>query len=364
MTFSAPFRRLLPLMNGAMRKHIVISLYLLPLLAPVLKAGAQTNGVAADSSIIRGWALSCRVQRGYINIADTTARYTHGGVSSNRAFFGADSMATGPADGTMSCVSLGDGGTAVLQFSKAIGNGEGPDFAVFENAYEAPPGSGTYFIELAFVEVSSDGHHYVRFPALSLGPGTAQVGSFAPMDPETVSNLAGKHPAGIGTAFDLEELKDSAGIDINHISHVRIVDAVGCIDPAYATYDSQGNKVNDPWPTPFHTGGFDLDALGVIHYASQPQNDPVDTDSTTTIPNMGTPAGYLLYPNPASAGDELYFSAERTPCHISLYAMDGTCMLQAMANSSFRLPAGLPPGIYYLHVSNTDYQYTQKLLVR
>ena len=33
----------------------------------------------------------------------------------------------------------------------------------------------------------------------------------------------------------------------------------------YASYDSQGNIINDPFPTPFETGGFDLDAIGVIH---------------------------------------------------------------------------------------------------
>jgi hypothetical protein len=43
------------------------------------------------------------------------------------------------------------------------------------------------------------------------------------------------------------------------------VDVVGSITPAYATYDSQGNMVNDPWPTPYSSSGFDLDAVGVIN---------------------------------------------------------------------------------------------------
>jgi hypothetical protein len=33
----------------------------------------------------------------------------------------------------------------------------------------------------------------------------------------------------------------------------------------YASYDSQGHQINDPWPTNFPTGGFDLDAVGVIN---------------------------------------------------------------------------------------------------
>ena len=53
-----------------------------------------------------------------------------------------------------------------------------------------------------------------------------------------------------------------------HITHVRIIDVVGCVTSSYTTFDSFGHKINDPWPTRFHTGGFDLDAVGVIHESS------------------------------------------------------------------------------------------------
>ena len=33
----------------------------------------------------------------------------------------------------------------------------------------------------------------------------------------------------------------------------------------YSRCDSQGHQINDPWPTNFPTGGFDLDAVGVIN---------------------------------------------------------------------------------------------------
>ena len=54
-------------------------------------------------------------------------------------------------------------------------------------------------------------------------------------------------------------------LDKDHITHVRIIDVIGNIDPEYATYDCQGNPINDPWPTPFASCGMDLDAVGVIH---------------------------------------------------------------------------------------------------
>ena len=49
-----------------------------------------------------------------------------------------------------------------------------------------------------------------------------------------------------------------------------MVDVVGSIDPMYGTRDSLGNLINDPWPTPFATGGFDLDAVAVLQPAPEP----------------------------------------------------------------------------------------------
>jgi hypothetical protein len=53
-------------------------------------------------------------------------------------------------------------------------------------------------------------------------------------------------------------------LDVNAVQAVRIVDVVGAISPLYATPDSLGNIVNDPWPTAFASGGFDLDGVAVI----------------------------------------------------------------------------------------------------
>ena len=57
-------------------------------------------------------------------------------------------------DGTI--LSLGDGGEATLTFSTPISNGQGADFAIFENSFSAT------FLELGLVEVSSDGQNFVR----------------------------------------------------------------------------------------------------------------------------------------------------------------------------------------------------------
>jgi hypothetical protein len=117
----------------------------------------------------------------------------------------------------------------------------------------------------SFAPRVADGERFVRFPSVSLTPTDEQVDGFGSLDPTNIHNLAGKYRQGYGTPFDLEDLADSTGIDINNIRFVKIIDVVGCIQPEYASYDSEGNIVNDPWPTPFYSGGFDLDAVCVIN---------------------------------------------------------------------------------------------------
>ncbi|MEI6455868.1 MAG: T9SS type A sorting domain-containing protein [bacterium] len=232
-----------------------------------------STAISKDSSIIVGWAKSCQVERGFIDISDTTK--TFGG--SNRASYGNVFMTAEIADGFV--LSLGDRGVATLDFESPIGNGPGFDFAIFENSFD------DIFLELAFVEVSSDGIRFVQFPAISLIPASPQTTTFGSTDATKINNFAGKYRGMYGTPFDLEELKDSTGINLNHIIMIRIVDVVGSVQDPFATYDSQGNKVNDPWPTPFDTGGFDLDALAVLHFSSEGIEETDQFHQVSIFPN-------------------------------------------------------------------------------
>ena len=213
-----------------------------------------TTAIHYDSSAIVAWATGCHIQRGYRDIAVPDSGYASIGDSSS-----AIGMAT-----THGIVSLGDGGIATLTFDKPIINGPGFDFAVFENGFNVG-GPGMAFLELAFVEVSSDGVRYVRFPATDNVQDTAQIWNGGATDGSKINNLAGKYIYGYGTPFDLNELRDSTGLDINNITHVRVIDVIGTLNPLYASHDAQGNKINDPYPTNFASSGFDLDAVGVIH---------------------------------------------------------------------------------------------------
>jgi hypothetical protein len=66
--------------------------------------------------------------------------------------------------------------------------------------------------------------------------------------------------------FDLAELRHvSPLLDIQRITQVRVVDIIGTNDPALASFDAVGHIIIDPYPTPFFSGGFDLDAVGAFY---------------------------------------------------------------------------------------------------
>jgi hypothetical protein len=193
--------------------------------------------------------------------------------------------------GDLSVEQINDGiepGQITLMFDEVIRNGRGYDLVVFENGFLSDEGS-EMFAELAYVEVSSNGEDFARFPAVSLTEGP--VGLFGTIDMRNVYNLAGKHPNSYGictgTPFDLQDIADdpdvvSGLVDINDIRYVRIVDIPGTGDfydeavmhtdpntwPAFDFY-SDNHPIYDAWNTTLvpqrPSGGFDLEAVGVLN---------------------------------------------------------------------------------------------------
>ncbi len=152
-------------------------------------------------------------------------------------------------------VSLGEGGLITMTFNDAIINGMGDDFAVFENSF-----SDT-FLELARVEVSSDGINFFGFSATSLTP--SSIGAFGTIDPTDIDGLAGKYRQGWGTGFDLDLLTGIAGLDVFNVGYVRLIDIVG----DGSMFDDFSNPIFDPYET-VGSAGFDLDAIGVLNSSS------------------------------------------------------------------------------------------------
>ena len=226
--------------------------------AGVIGSDAIPHGDAA----FLGWATDVvNLERGPQDLSNPLSPLASHGVPQ---------QALGPAGlDTLGVVSLGDGGSITLGFASPLRDGPGADFAVFENSFS------DQFLELAFVEVSSNGTHFARFPAVSLTPTTTQLGGFGLIDPTDISQLAGKYRVGFGTPFDLQVLQNADPfVDIEQIRYVRLVDVVGSIDGAYARYDSEGRTINDPWRTPFPSAGFDVDGVGVVHFVESSWNFP------------------------------------------------------------------------------------------
>lgn len=218
-------------------------------------------------------------------------------------------------------------GYITLYFRKPVRDVPGADLVVFENAIfsqselgedggDPGEGIGGVFAELAYVEVSSDGVHFARFPSVSLTE--TAYGPNGSLDPTNVYNLAGKHVNNQGecwgTPFDLATLRaedltyeDDEGIerevDINNIRYIRIVDIPG----DGSRLDSQGNRIYDPYPTNIYnegTGGFDLDAIGVIgqergfyDWSGTTAMNPLDDDDGDGVVNL---LEYAFDMNPAA----------------------------------------------------------------
>jgi hypothetical protein len=217
-----------------------------------------SDAIPANSPAIQAWADAVEsITRGPINITNPAA-----GLAS----FGTPEAAVGAAEGNPSnVVSLGDGGQITVRFSMPLADGPGPDLAVFENSFSDS------FLELAVVDVSSNGVDFVQLPAVSLTQTATQVGAFGSLDATNLYNLAGKYRGGYGTPFDLAEVGGtSAVVDVANIRFVRITDVVGSIDPRYGSIDSQGHLINDPWPTSGGTSGFDLDGVAALNIAPEP----------------------------------------------------------------------------------------------
>ncbi len=330
-------------------KHLLFVFFIVFSVAVSAQQLSNPLAMHKDSSAFIGWATSAEIVRGYVKISDTTVTYTDvpSGITSNHAFYGTTDNCLGQANGQF--ISLGDGGYITLQFDSPIVNGEGHDFAVFENALipnAVPNQDSIVFYELAFVEVSSNGVDFVRFPAVSHVQTDEQVGGFGYENSNLLTNFAGVFPVFYGYPFDLEELANEPNLDVNNITHVRLIDVVGSIDPQYGTYDSEGNIINDPYPTPFYSCGFDLDAVGVIHSLNSVEGNVFATAN--------------VYPNPAS--DFVNLSADRD-FSFEIYNLMGQKVLcNSEKSTSFAMDlSDFKSGIYFVAFVFDDCRVVKKI---
>ncbi|MHC5063629.1 MAG: hypothetical protein ACYTG5_06610 [Planctomycetota bacterium] len=181
--------------------------------------------------------------------------------------------------GSLDVHSLGAGGFLTLGFDVSVIDGPGADFIVAENPFLTGPFES--FAETFFVEVSSDGINFARFPSAYHGPATSP-GGFGVSGIGSFDNLGGSLPVRAGNpgvdmqdvveaggdAFDLADLSAdplvSAGLlDLQDVNQVRLVDVQGGVDQ-----DSRGRIIQDP-----SSGSADIDALTVLHHSGNESGD-------------------------------------------------------------------------------------------
>ncbi|WP_437493280.1 hypothetical protein WME75_20270 [Sorangium sp. So ce1014] len=154
-------------------------------------------------------------------------------------------IAFGPPKGGGCCagstdvVSLGNGGTVTFGFSgNLILDRPGPDFIVFENAFQTGP--TTVFAELATVEVSQNGVDWIAFPCTATAAAYGSCAGWHPVlaNPDTSSIDPTDPEVAGGDLFDLADL------ELSFARYVRITDRP----------DLTGA-----------TGIFDLDAVAIVN---------------------------------------------------------------------------------------------------
>ena len=145
----------------------------------------------------------------------------------------------GAQGGSLDVVSLGQDGTIVLALDDiGLIDGPGPDLLVFENAFSS-------WVETGIVAVSEDGETWLEWPcaASDAAGGFAGCAGVHPVFASLDNGIDPTDPAVAGgDAFDLHDL------GITHARFVRI-------------RDSGANHYDAP------SGGFDLDAIAVVHGA-------------------------------------------------------------------------------------------------
>jgi hypothetical protein len=147
----------------------------------------------------------------------------------------------GDAMGSLDVLSLGRGGSIVLGFDREIVDGPGPDLIVFENPFLG-------FVETGVVAVSEDGQDWHEWACGADQPDAGYPGC-AGVHPVYAAPGNGVDPADPATAGG--DAFDLADLGVARARYVRVRDS------GANTYQCC-------------SGGFDLDAVAVVHGAPGP----------------------------------------------------------------------------------------------
>jgi hypothetical protein len=147
----------------------------------------------------------------------------------------------GCCKGSLNVLSLGEGGSIVVELGQVIVDKPGPDFIVFENPFNIGGDPKNPFAEPGTVEVSADGLTWFGFPCTASSYPYGLCAGWHPVLANPATNTIDPLDPAVagGDPFDLADLPGDAGI--SEARFVRITDRVDL------------------------AGDFDLDAVGVVH---------------------------------------------------------------------------------------------------
>jgi hypothetical protein len=191
--------------------------------------------------------------------------------------FAKDNVLGGPQGGglgagSLDVLTLGEGGDVTLGFDLTLADGPGADLTVFENGFLIG-GGPSVFAELFFVEVSTDGATFARFPSRYAGSGSPMgayrgIGGGMPVIADVTTGLVDALDPLFsgGEALDLADLAQepavlSGAVDLGAVHFVRLV------DPLPGATDSFGTPIAAG-------GGSDVDAVAVLNSAGASPGGP------------------------------------------------------------------------------------------
>jgi hypothetical protein len=137
---------------------------------------------------------------------------------------------------------------------------------------------------------------------------------------------------------------------------VKIIDVIGSIDSNICNYDQYLNKINDPFPTPFPSSGFDLDAVGVINQG--PLNIILE-NSENILENFRVINGMVVFD---------LKSVQKADFKVEIFDLSGKIIFQKNYKNNLEATQNIDiqsfkNGIYLLNISTQSQSITQKFVL-
>ena len=124
---------------------------------------------------------------------------------------------------------------------------------------------------------------------------------------------------------------------------------MGSLNNTYATRDTAGRKINDPYPTAFTQSGFDLDAVGVVHIKS------VGLAEKENVKKLS------IYPNPVRK--HLFFNEQLIGAEWEILNLSGRLVKNGRLAKNQMNCSELKSGVYLLKLIHQNELYQAKLIV-